>query len=154
MSSEAEQAIIEAEHAYRPSPDTHTELGFLMMDERPIHGAQEFEDALDEDGDHLKATLGLGQLVLRHSESTKKNGEFFVSSTDELAALARLRTLLETQVSAGEGRTSSEAWWLLGCFYEKNGRTENAQKAFWRSVELEEARGVREYKCATDATSL
>ncbi|ANB12858.1 Ypp1p [Sugiyamaella lignohabitans] len=158
MDRDAEECIVEAEHMFRESADTQVELGQLMANDRPLHSLKQFEAALDENGDHLNATLSLAELVLSHSrlgksdksaEATSSSSvqpfEFFISHKDELAAHARLQSLLETQVTKSPGRYSSEAWFFLGSMYEKAGEDKNAQNALWKSVQIEEVRGVRDY---------
>lgn len=154
--TEAEQAIVEAENLNGPTVNTRVELGLLMAKERPLHAQEQFESALDEDNNNLEATLGLARLILEHSKietfkefqtGSKPSSDFFVSSKDELAAIFRIRGLLETQVLLSPGRESSEIWWYLSKIFKKVDDYTAMEDALWKSLEFEEARPVRDWAC-------
>lgn len=69
----------------------------------------------------------------------------FLSDKDEQAAVARVNGLLETAVHSGYGFNSSEAWFLLSQYLERNGDSQGSIAALWKSVGLEESRSVRDY---------
>lgn len=154
---DADQAIVEAEDLSGPTPNSHAETGILISKERPVRAMEEFESALDEEPENLKAILGLSQLVLAHSSSCDNKAlqsatkattySLFISEKDEAAAHARVLSLLETFVQTSPARYVSEAWWILSHFYDMTNREEEMQKALWKSVGLEETRGIRDFGC-------
>lgn len=151
--SEAEQAILEAENVAGPTVRTRVELGFLMSEERPLHAQEQFETALDEDENDLPAVLGLAKLVLGHSkienveasDPRRPSSNFFVSSKDEVAAVSRIRALLEIQVQQSPGRENPEAWWYLSQIFKKVQDFSAMDTALWKSLELEESRPIRDW---------
>ncbi|CAN6658927.1 hypothetical protein TRVA0_031S00540 [Trichomonascus vanleenenianus] len=159
--TEAEQAIIQAEDIYGPSAETRAELGILMSAERPVHALEEFEAALDEDGDNFRAALGFAHLVVQYSTSWgdgegEGDGEenieppvrqLFLSERDELAGRSRALGLLDVLSIRRPGRTSSECFYLLSQLYERAARPENAQEALWKCIKFEEIRPVRDFAC-------
>ncbi|KAA8914432.1 hypothetical protein TRICI_002930 [Trichomonascus ciferrii] len=150
---DADQAIVEAEELMGPTADTHAETGILISKERPVRAMEEFESALDDEPDNIKAVLGLAQVILAHSRAANPKlsedaHSVFISEKDELAAHARILSLLETIVQTSPGRHTSEAWYLLSQYYDISNRENELQSALWKSVALEEARAVRDYDCA------
>lgn len=150
---DADQAIVEAEELTGPTADTHAETGILISKERPVRAMEEFESALDDEPDNIKAILGLAQVILAHSQAANPNlsgdvHSVFISVKDELAAHARIVNLLETIVQTSPGRHTSEAWYLLSQYYDISNRPKELQRALWKSVALEESRAVRDYDCA------
>lgn len=150
---DADQAIVEAEELTGPTADTHAETGILISKERPVRAMEEFESALDDEPDNMKAILGLAQVILAHSRAANPNlsedaHSVFISEKDELAAHARILSLLETIVQTSPGRHTSEAWYLLSQYYDISNREKELQNALWKSVALEEVRAVRDYDCA------
>lgn len=150
--SEAEQALVEAEHLEGViSADSHCELGYLMREARPLHALQEFEAALDSEPDSLGGAIGLAQLVVTHStlrsntSTPEEKYALFISDKDEHAAHFRAIGLLESLTSRSPGRTIPEAWWLLGKLYDITHNAEGARSALWKTVGLEETRAVRSY---------
>lgn len=142
--TECEQAIVEAE-SWGATPESHTQLGLLISNERPIHASEEFEIALEKDKDHLGATLGLAQLILANMH--KPDSHLFISEKDKLAAHARIVGLAETLSQRFPGSQTPECFWVLSQLYENNRRYKQAQIALWKAVQLEEIRPVRNYTC-------
>lgn len=62
-----------------------------------------------------------------------------------LAARDRAYGLLSALTKSGHGWDSSEAWMALARAYELGGQVGRAKEALWWVVELEEARGIREW---------
>lgn len=69
----------------------------------------------------------------------------FLSEKDEQAAIARASGLLETLVHSGHGFNSSEAWYLLAQYLERDSDNQGSIAALWKSIGLEESRSVRDY---------
>lgn len=69
----------------------------------------------------------------------------FISRDDEIAAVTRAQGLLELLLQSGHGFNCSEAWWLMSLIKERNKDWDGATTALWKSVGLEESRGVRNY---------
>ncbi|ODQ66592.1 TPR-like protein [Nadsonia fulvescens var. elongata DSM 6958] len=147
---DSEQAIVEAESINFADPDSRVQLGLLIRHLRPNDALKEFELALEEDSNNLGALLALSLLLLDHIEfGVELNGndhdKLFISRNDSLAAKARVRAILQQATSRGEARNNPEAWLLLSRAYEQEGDIDGMKKALWRSIELEECRGVRSY---------
>ena len=66
---------------------------------------------------------------------------------DRLAARDRAYALLSGLTRLGTGWNSSDAWFALARAYEESGQPDKAKEVLWWCVELEEARGVREWQC-------
>ncbi|PHH62562.1 hypothetical protein CDD81_6877 [Ophiocordyceps australis] len=66
---------------------------------------------------------------------------------DRLAARDRAFTLLSGLTRLGSGWNDSEAWFALARAYEDSGQADKAKEVLWWCVELEEARGVRAWRC-------
>lgn len=145
MLKEAEQCVTEAEQAYSVTSDTCAELGLYRIETNALRAMQLFDSALQLDSSNLRAVVGFAHLVL-----SKSDENIFISKSDERAANARIKSLLERSVGKCPGRTCSEAWWLLGTIYESEGHVEKASHAMWRSVTLEEIRAVRSYTITRD----
>ncbi|KAF4637250.1 hypothetical protein G7Y89_g820 [Cudoniella acicularis] len=64
---------------------------------------------------------------------------------DRLAARDRAYGLLDRLTKLGTGWNYSEAWFSLARAYEEGGQPNKAREALWWCVELEEARGVRDW---------
>ncbi|KAG5979478.1 hypothetical protein E4U55_005116 [Claviceps digitariae] len=65
---------------------------------------------------------------------------------DRLSARERAFTLLSGLTRLGTGWDNSDAWFALARAHEENGQTEKAKEILWWCVELEEAKGVREWR--------
>ncbi|RDA84938.1 hypothetical protein CP532_5170 [Ophiocordyceps camponoti-leonardi (nom. inval.)] len=85
----------------------------------------------DDDDDHLPAPYKAARLPL----------------VDRLAARDRAFTLLTGLTRLGSGWDDSDAWFALARAYEESGQLEKAKEVLWWCVELEEAMGVREWRC-------
>ena len=66
---------------------------------------------------------------------------------DRLAARDRAYALLTGLTRLGNGWNRSDAWFALARAYEESGQPEKAKEVLWWCVELEEATGVREWRC-------
>jgi len=66
---------------------------------------------------------------------------------DRLAARDRAYMLLSGLTKLGSGWNDSEAWFALARAYEESDQTEKAKDALWWCVELEDARGARQWRC-------
>ncbi|KAH8645596.1 hypothetical protein BGZ60DRAFT_535876 [Tricladium varicosporioides] len=64
---------------------------------------------------------------------------------DRLAARDRAYGLLSSLTKLGTGWNYSEAWFALSRAYEDGGQPNKAREVLWWCVELEEARGVRDW---------
>ena len=67
--------------------------------------------------------------------------------TDRLAARDRAYALLSGLTRLGTGWNFSEAWFALARAYEESGQPDKAKESLWWCVELEEACGIRNWKC-------
>lgn len=65
---------------------------------------------------------------------------------DRLAARDRASTLLSGLTRLGTGWNYSEAWFALARAHEDSGQPDKAKEVLWWCVELEEARGVRDWR--------
>ena len=66
---------------------------------------------------------------------------------DRLAARDRAYMLLSGLTKLGSGWNYSEAWFALARAYEESGQPDKARDALWWCVELEDARGARDWSC-------
>ena len=66
---------------------------------------------------------------------------------DRLAARERAFTLLSGLTRLGTGWDCSEAWFALARAHEESGQPAKAKEVLWWCVELEEAKGVRDWRC-------
>ncbi|KAH6606818.1 filamentation [Trichoderma cornu-damae] len=66
---------------------------------------------------------------------------------DRLAARDRAFMLLSGLTRLGTGWDYSEAWFALARAHEENGQLDKAKEVLWWCVELEEAMGVRDWRC-------
>lgn len=66
---------------------------------------------------------------------------------DRLAARDRAYALLSGLTRLGTGWNDSDAWFALARAYEESGQPDKAKEVLWWCVELEEARGVRDWRC-------
>lgn len=64
---------------------------------------------------------------------------------DRLAARDRAYALLSGLTRLGAGWNYSDAWFALARAYEESGQPDKAKEVLWWCVELEEARGAREW---------
>lgn len=62
-----------------------------------------------------------------------------------LGARDRAFGLLDTLTKTGVGWNHCEAWFSLARAYEESGQAEKAREVLWWCIELEEARGVRDW---------
>lgn len=146
----------------------HEDEGFASFDNgsefRPYHSDDEDDDDDEEDEDDdgfAKPNLQKGPATNGHSRVPPKRSSnstkwdyyakdasidiLFLSDKDEQAAVARVSGLLETSVHNGYGFNSSEAWYLLSQYLERNGDIQGSIAALWKSIGLEESRSVRDY---------
>ncbi|KAG6002870.1 hypothetical protein E4U21_002722 [Claviceps maximensis] len=65
---------------------------------------------------------------------------------DRLSARERAFTLLSGLTRLGTGWDNSDAWFALARAHEERGQAEKAKEVLWWCVELEEAKGVREWR--------
>ncbi|KAG5927120.1 hypothetical protein E4U42_002569 [Claviceps africana] len=65
---------------------------------------------------------------------------------DRLSARERAFTLLSGLTRLGTGWDNSDAWFALARAHEEIGQAEKAKEVLWWCVELEEAKGVREWR--------
>ncbi|EHK15600.1 putative filamentation protein Rhf1 [Trichoderma virens Gv29-8] len=72
---------------------------------------------------------------------------FHLPLVDRLAARDRAFTLLSGLTRLGTGWDYSDAWFALARAHEENGQIEKAREVLWWCVELEEAMGVRDWRC-------
>ncbi|RFU33913.1 hypothetical protein B7463_g2397, partial [Scytalidium lignicola] len=70
------------------------------------------------------------------------------SFLDRLAARDRAYALLSGLTKLGTGWNYSEAWFALARAYEESGQLDKAREVLWWCVELEDARAVRDWRCA------
>ncbi|KAI9166618.1 hypothetical protein HJFPF1_02730 [Paramyrothecium foliicola] len=70
-----------------------------------------------------------------------------LSLIDRLAARDRAYALLSGLTRLGSGWNYSEAWFALARAHEESGQQEKAKEVLWWCVELEEATGVRDWRC-------
>ncbi|UNI14005.1 hypothetical protein JDV02_000689 [Purpureocillium takamizusanense] len=66
---------------------------------------------------------------------------------DRLAARDRAFALLSGLTRLGTGWDYSEAWFALARAHEESGQPDKAKEVLWWCVELEEAMGVRDWRC-------
>lgn len=66
---------------------------------------------------------------------------------DRLAARDRAFALLTSLTRLGTAWDYSDAWFALARAYEESGQPEKAKEVLWWCVELEEAMGVRDWRC-------
>lgn len=66
---------------------------------------------------------------------------------DRLAARDRAYALLSGLTRLGAGWNYSDAWFALARAYEESGQQDKAKEVLWWCVELEEAMGVRDWRC-------
>lgn len=66
---------------------------------------------------------------------------------DRLAARDRAYMLLSGLTKLGAGWNYSEAWFALARAYEESDQPDKARDALWWCVELEDARGARDWSC-------
>ncbi|PNY23859.1 Uncharacterized protein TCAP_06204 [Tolypocladium capitatum] len=66
---------------------------------------------------------------------------------DRLAARDRAFTLLSGLTRLGSGWDYSDAWFSLARAHEESGQPDKAKEVLWWCVELEEAMGVRDWRC-------
>jgi hypothetical protein len=66
---------------------------------------------------------------------------------DRLAARDRAFTLLSGLTRLGTGWDDSDAWFALARAHEECGQPDKAKEVLWWCVELEEAMGVRDWRC-------
>lgn len=66
---------------------------------------------------------------------------------DRLAARDRAYALLTNLTRLGDGWNRAEAWFALARAHEESGQPDKAKEVLWWCVELEEATGVREWRC-------
>ncbi|OAQ70087.1 filamentation protein [Pochonia chlamydosporia 170] len=71
----------------------------------------------------------------------------YLPLVDRLAARERAFTLLSGLTRLGNGWDNSEAWFALARAHEESGQPDKAKEVLWWCVELEEAMGVREWRC-------
>lgn len=108
------------------------------------------------------APLGLGPSVNRHMASLALEDSAarsqpdqlpapykatYLPLVDRLAARERAFTLLSGLTRLGTGWDNSDAWFALARAHEESGQPEKAKEVLWWCVELEEAMGVREWRC-------
>lgn len=67
---------------------------------------------------------------------------------DQIAARDRAYGLLSSLTKLGTGWDFADAWLALGRAYEQSGEYDEARKALWRCVELEDARPIRHWRNA------
>lgn len=65
--------------------------------------------------------------------------------SDRLAARDRAYALLSGLTRLGTGWNYSDAWFALARAYEESGQPDKTKEVLWWCVELEEARGVRDW---------
>lgn len=65
---------------------------------------------------------------------------------DRLSARERAFTLLSGLTRLGTGWDNSAAWFAMARAHEESGQAEKAKEVLWWCVELEEAKGVREWR--------
>lgn len=65
---------------------------------------------------------------------------------DRLAARDRAYALLSGLTRLGSGWNNSEAWFALARAHEESGQPDKAKEVLWWCIELEEARGVRDWR--------
>ncbi|RDA94345.1 hypothetical protein CP533_3806, partial [Ophiocordyceps camponoti-saundersi (nom. inval.)] len=137
-----------------PSPvvapvDKHETAGEVMRPKEAVDGRQQGftwlplglgpstqgtgpeTDAAGADDDQLPAPYKAARLPL----------------VDRLAARDRAFTLLTGLTRLGSGWDNSDAWFALARAYEESGQLDKAKEVLWWCVELEEAMGVREWRC-------
>jgi tetratricopeptide (TPR) repeat protein len=141
LTTEAEQSLIDAEKSYHPTTELHATLAQLKSLSDPNAALQEYEKALTLDRKSLNVIVGFSNLLL----NTDNKKLIFIDEKDTLAGLARVKLLLETVAETFEGSFNSEVWWLLSLIYEKFKDKKRLKESLWRSVELEETRGVRSF---------
>ena len=80
---------------------------------------------------------------------TATNNSDSTATSDRLSRLSardRAYGLLSALTKSGNGWDNSEAWFALARAYEEGGQVEKAKESFWWVVELEEGRGVRDWR--------
>jgi tetratricopeptide (TPR) repeat protein len=137
--TEAEEAIIEAENSFKPTPDSHLALALLISKKRPTLSMKEMDTALMLGRHDIAPVVGFASLVLNSDESV------FVSEKDRLSAITRAKILLEGISDTFQGAQTTEVWWLLSNIYEMF-KDPRLKDALWKSVELEETRPVRRFE--------
>jgi tetratricopeptide (TPR) repeat protein len=70
-----------------------------------------------------------------------------LSLIDRLAARERAYALLSGLTRLGSGWNRSDAWFALARAHEESGQPDKAKEALWWCVELEEATGIRDWRC-------
>lgn len=95
----------------------------------------------DSDSDHEDAGHGAAGVLPAPYKATS------VPLLDRLAARDRASGLLTGLTKLGSAWDYSEAWFALARAHEESGLVEKAKEVLWWCVELEEGRGVREWRC-------
>ncbi|KAG5517975.1 hypothetical protein PMAC_000430 [Pneumocystis sp. 'macacae'] len=127
-------SLKEAEKNGMFHPDVHTQWGILYYYLNKSDDAiRRFEWALLEDHDHINANIGLSKVFLGFQGEMH---EYYVDRAEQMLDMV-------TKLS---GWDLSEAWLLLGEAWEKMNDLENAKKAYWYAVELENTRPVRHWR--------
>lgn len=146
---ESEESLVEAENSYRSTDETCFQLSCLLIEgSRYKLAFEEFERGLNANKLSVGCIVGLSNLVLNHSTEPQDSDPIFINEKDRLAALARVKLLLEETSKTFKGYYTSEVWLLLSQIYEKFGDSKRLQKSLWRSIQLEESRPVRDFSCA------
>lgn len=90
------------------------------------------------------AAAGAGESTTDESPAPYKTTRLLL--VDRLAARERALTLLSGLTRLGTGWDHTDAWFALARAHEESGQAEKAKEVLWWCVELEEARGVREWR--------
>ncbi|TWU75819.1 hypothetical protein ED733_004619 [Metarhizium rileyi] len=97
--------------------------------------------------DRASSTLEDTAARSEHDELPMPYKAIYLPLVDRLAARERAFTLLSGLTRLGTGWDKPDAWFTLARAHEESGQPEKAKEVLWWCVELEEALGVRDWRC-------
>ncbi|KAG6041360.1 hypothetical protein E4U41_004770 [Claviceps citrina] len=121
-------------------PSSPLGLGLATQDGVSSVSVRRDGDDYDDDDSASAASAGTYDQLPAPYKATK------LPLVDRLSARERAFTLLSGLTRLGTGWDNSEAWFALARAHEEGGQVEKAKEVLWWCVELEEAKGVREWR--------
>lgn len=97
-----------------------------------------------------KTTIGVSAITETNDTDDQLPAPYKATSLsliDRLAARDRAYALLSGLTRLGSGWNYSEAWFALARAHEESGQLDKAKEVLWWCVELEEATGLRDWRC-------
>lgn len=102
------------------------------------------KDAADDDNNDDVVSAGAASSTYDQLPAPYKATK--LPLVDRLSARERALSLLSGLTRLGTGWDNSDAWFALARAHEESGQAEKAKEVLWWCVELEEAKGVREWR--------